>query len=270
MQSAEQRDLGHPRPSKNGCVTPCHPSTTVVSSNTTMNNIKVKVLSTVTETSLAARRKLMSLSGSAEDQHLHQFTIERIGALARCRIAFDALEHDALLALATSSFTSDLLCKLYQTDECVIEVDCISDWLTRSVTWVVDGAEPVGLLGLLSIAPWTQVGLKLGDDNLLEIGLLASERSACGRLLLALALRECDEQGKDGICLELLGGKANKPAFALYTEFGFVHEPRLEADSGRHLRNEHKDLLFYMTLRRASPAVPLFTMDVLQKALRRE
>jgi len=208
----------------------------------------------------------MSLSSSPIDQHIHSFVVQHIGCAARLRVALNALEHDSLLDLATRSFSSPLLRELYATDECVIHTDCMKDWLGRAVSWVVDG-DRAGLLGLVSLSDWQQQGMRDGDLNLLEIGLLASERPACGRVLLILALRECDALERDGIVLELLGGKSNARAYNLYREFGFVHEPRMEEQRRRHMRNEHNDVLFYLTLRRTAPGVPLLTPELLQRVL---
>jgi hypothetical protein len=239
-------------PARKGTVVPCQATTRATRSNSNTSTTNI----------LCA----MSLSSSPVDQHIHAFVVQRMGCTARLRVALNALDLEALLALATRSFSSPLLRKLYATDECVIHTDCIRDWLGRAVSWVVDG-DREGLLGLVSLSVWEQCGLRDGDSNLLEIGLLASERPSCGRVLLIQALRECDALEKEGIVLELLGGKSNVPAYSLYREFGFVHEPRMEEQRRRHMRNEFNDILVYLTLRRTAPGVPLLTPELLQRVL---
>lgn len=181
--------------------------------------------------------------------------MERFGPNVRVRVALAALELERLLAAAVHGFSTARLTKLFQlpAGECVLEVDCIRDWLLRSTTWIVERDGLCAVCGLVSTAPWTQTGLEHGDENLLEIGLLCSAESAAGRLLLAHALREADLQCAAGVVLELLGGHYNKKAHALYAEFGFEHERRLCDDTGEPVRNEHGTLLFYLTLRRPPP-----------------
>lgn len=230
----------------------------------------------------------MALSSEPIDQYLYRFTLSR--SHASVRIAINALDGDQLSAFAAASFGTPLLTRLFNMPdgECVLERSCIDEWIDRATNVVVerDGR----LLALLTIAPFEGLGMENGDSNLLEIGLLCSAEPRLGRLLLVHALREADARGFDGVVLELLAGRHNKPAYRLYELFGFQHERRLLVDEddtaaqpiearyalrrprlqrrGRELKNDFGTTLFYLTLRRDSARSPFLTLDLLERLLR--
>jgi GNAT superfamily N-acetyltransferase len=181
----------------------------------------------------------MALSLDPTDQHLHLFGSTR--SRVTVRVAIAALDREQLHAFATTSFATPLLTQLFDmpSQECVLRSDCIDEWLDRG-THIV--AERDGrIIGMLTVAPFDAVGMELGDANLLEIGLLCSGESGLGRLMLALALREADQRNCDGIVLELLAGRHNKPAFQLYHMFGFQHERRLDENATASSRDADAD-----------------------------
>lgn len=228
----------------------------------------------------------MALSSEPTDQYLYRFIVSR--SHANVRIAITALDRDQLSAFAAVSFGTPLLTRLFNMPdgECVLERSCIDEWIDRATNVVAerDGT----LLALLTMAPFEDIGMENGDSNLLEIGLLCSAEPRLGRLMLAHALREADARECDGVVLELLAGRQNKPAYHLYALFGFQHERRLLIDDdaasaadterypqrrprlqrrGRELKNDFGNTLFYLTLRRDKARSPFLTLELLERLL---